>query len=262
LSAIGTGRNACIRLSNDTLSATFQLGKGHAQGDSPAPLLYNLAAQIVIFKLELNKDISRLQIPNMFEEVAVPVPQFYKGEGLGQTDINESFADDSSNLFAFELKSLGVLKSVLIDFRRLSGLNSNLEKSFIMRIGNLDGEIPNTILDLGFSFVDKIKLLGFTLQNYGDITASNFEAVGIKIDNLIRFWERFFLSLPGRIAIYKTLLIPQINYITTILTVSHPGKGGCADPVNEDAILEGAGGRRPGRNRERQFGSDTGDGRT
>jgi hypothetical protein len=45
-------------------------------------------------------------------------------------------------------------------------------------------------------------------------------------------------------------------------SVSHPGKGECADPVNEDAILEGAGGRRPGRNRERQFGSDTGDGRT
>jgi hypothetical protein len=32
--------------------------------------------------------------------------------------------------------------------------------------------------------------------------------------------------------------------------VSHPGKGGCADPVNEDAILERVGGRPPGRNRE------------
>ncbi len=45
-------------------------------------------------------------------------------------------------------------------------------------------------------------------------------------------------------------------------TVSHPGKGECADPVDEDAILEGAEGRRPGRNRERQFDSDTGDGKT
>jgi hypothetical protein len=218
LSAIGTGRNACIRICNDSLSASFQLGKGHAQGDSPSPLLYNLAAQIVIFKLEFNKDICRIQTPTVHEEVAVPVPPFYKGEGLGQTDINESFADDSSNLFVFELKSLGVLKEVLVKFRRLSGLSSNLEKSFIMRIGNLEGEIPNDILDLGFTFVDKIKLLGFTLQNYGDTTATNFEAVGIKIDNLIRFWERFFLSLPGRIAIYKTLLLPQINYIATILT--------------------------------------------
>jgi hypothetical protein len=29
------------------------------------------------------------------------------------------------------------------------------------------------------------------------------------------------------------------------LLVSHPGKGGCADPVNEDAILERVGGRPP-----------------
>jgi hypothetical protein len=45
-------------------------------------------------------------------------------------------------------------------------------------------------------------------------------------------------------------------------TVSHPGKGECADPVNEDAILERVGGRPPGRNRERQLASDTGDGKT
>jgi hypothetical protein len=44
--------------------------------------------------------------------------------------------------------------------------------------------------------------------------------------------------------------------------VSHPGKGGCADPVNEDAILEGVGGKPPGRGRKRQLATDTGDGKT
>jgi hypothetical protein len=52
------------------------------------------------------------------------------------------------------------------------------------------------------------------------------------------------------------------NQTLTISCVSHPGKGGCADPVNEDAILERVGGRPPGRNRERQLASDTGDGKT
>ncbi len=46
------------------------------------------------------------------------------------------------------------------------------------------------------------------------------------------------------------------------IPVSHPGKGGCADPVNEDAILERVGGRPPGQDRERQLASDTGDGKT
>jgi hypothetical protein len=45
------------------------------------------------------------------------------------------------------------------------------------------------------------------------------------------------------------------------LFVLHPGKGECADPVNEDAILERVGGRPPGRNKERQLASDTGDGK-
>ncbi len=52
----------------------------------------------------------------------------------------------------------------------------------------------------------------------------------------------------------------EIKYV--YLNVLHPGKGGCADPVNEDAILERVGGRPPGRNRERQLASDTGDGKT
>jgi hypothetical protein len=58
------------------------------------------------------------------------------------------------------------------------------------------------------------------------------------------------------------MYIQPISITIHILLVLHPGKGGCADPVNEDAILEKVGGRSPGRNRERQLASDTGDGKT
>jgi hypothetical protein len=46
----------------------------------------------------------------------------------------------------------------------------------------------------------------------------NFSNVIDKIENLIRFWERFKLTLPGRIAIIKTLLVPQLNYLGCVLT--------------------------------------------
>ncbi len=218
LGSIGTGRFAQIALGNDSLSIAFQLCKGHAQGDCPSPLLYNLAAQIQIFKLELNPNIDRIPRLENVPDAIVARPPFFKGEGFCQTDTNESFADDSSNLFLFNLNSLVTLKNVLSDFRILSGLSSNLEKSFIMRIGNVEGEVSPDISNLGFNFTNKIKLLGFTLQNYGDLTVSNYEQVQLRIDKQIRFWERFFLSLPGRITIYKTLLIPQINYIATVFT--------------------------------------------
>jgi hypothetical protein len=128
LGSIGTGRLAQIALGNDTLSVAFQLWKGHAQGDCPSPLLYNLAAQIQIFKLELNPNIDRIPYCENVPDVAIAQPPFFKDEGFGQTDTNESFADDSSNLFLFNLNSLITLKNVLTDFRVLSGLSSNLEK--------------------------------------------------------------------------------------------------------------------------------------
>ncbi len=57
----------------------------------------------------------------------------------------------------------------------------------------------------------------------------------------------------GRIMIWEN---------STYRTVSYPGKGECADPVYEDAILERVGGESPGRNKKRQLASDTGGSKT
>jgi hypothetical protein len=55
--------------------------------------------------------------------------------------------------------------------------------------------------------------------------------------------------------------VKLVSYISVI--VLYPGKGECADPVNEDAILEkeGGGGSQD-QNGERQLASDTGGGKT
>jgi hypothetical protein len=41
-----------------------------------------------------------------------------------------------------------------------------------------------------------------------------------------------------------------------VVSVPHPGKGVCADPVNRIAILEGGGPGPPGGNKERQLSPD------
>jgi hypothetical protein len=63
----------------------------------------------------------------------------------------------------------------------LSGLSWNIEKSFIIKIGDLSGEISNEIAELSFTFTDKFALLGFLLQNYGDKDAANFEKLKAKL---------------------------------------------------------------------------------
>jgi hypothetical protein len=130
LKSIGTGRFACIQLENDSITDNFELGKGHAQGDSPSPLLYNLAAQIQIFKIELNPNIPKI----MNEEIEVArnllPPQFYKHEGLGQTETNESFSDDSSNLTLFMVEALTELKKSSGQFQNTKWAKLQLREIF------------------------------------------------------------------------------------------------------------------------------------
>ena len=217
LKSIGTGRSACVSLENGNQTDFFSLEKGHAQGDSPSPLLYNFAAQILLFKIELDTKIKRIR-PN----IALPGPiigkEPYQNESNRETDKCDCFADDNTVSTLLNFESLNTLKNILEDFKRLSGLSTNYEKTIIMRIGDLSGEIEDDIKNLGFQIVDSFKLLGFYISNTDAHKRENFVAIKQKISSIIRFWDRFYLSLQGKITVYKTLLMPQQNYVGTILT--------------------------------------------
>jgi hypothetical protein len=123
LRAIGTERDACVQLADNSLSQPFELGKGHAQGDSPSPILYNLAAQIQIFRIEFDDRVEAIVPLNRDPIIELAPTLYYKEEGLGQTTKNESFADDSSNLVLLKLECLLALKNILHEFKILSGLS-------------------------------------------------------------------------------------------------------------------------------------------
>ena len=84
------------------------------------------------------------------------------------------------------------------EFRKLSGLSRNVEKTFVMRTGDLSGDIPAEILELGFRFVEKVKILGFKVSNSQEWDENNFGQVTSKIQKLTNFWSRFNLSLIGK----------------------------------------------------------------
>jgi hypothetical protein len=89
-----------------------------------------------------------------------------------------------------------------------------------MPIGNLHEPVPQEIIDLGFAVVTEQKTLGLTINN----TASNlnryFDTKIGKVRSLIGKWGSYNLSLTGRIAISKTMLVSQIGYIGCIITPS------------------------------------------
>jgi len=218
LKTIGTGRSAQIIFEHNALSDPFNLGRGHAQGDSPSPFLYNMATQICIWKIELDPLVKSVYSQLNYLHQPISRTEVFNNENCRQTDKNESFADDANNFVLLEYESLLALKNILESFSKISGLVCNVEKTWVLRVGNVAGPVDPRILGLGFTFVDSITILGFRISNRDTLIIDNFEPIIEKLLGIVRYWERFYLTLPGRIAIYKTLLMPQLNYIAAILT--------------------------------------------
>jgi exonuclease III len=215
LNLCGNNRTACIILDNNKYSRTFSLGCGRPQGDNTSPCTFNFCEQILIFKLELSQEIAR--IPRNPQLVVTPNDPFLF-ESNRETDANESLADDNTLLSLINRGSLLCVKSILNDFFQTSGLKCNYEKTMLMPMLDISGEERDMIEELGFKVVSELTLLGAKIFRNLEQLHENWTKVREKIINLISFWERFRLSLPGRIAIAKTYLISQINYLGCIFS--------------------------------------------
>jgi hypothetical protein len=115
-----------------------------------------------------------------------------------------SFPDNLTAAVKAEYETLKKIKESLIDFGFISGLCTNVEKTTIMRIGNRDSMLDPRIPDLGFAFVDEMKVLGFEIDSKVENLDRNFDNCITKMRKTVGNWSRFRLSLPGRIAIAKS----------------------------------------------------------
>jgi hypothetical protein len=225
-------RTACIAFEDGTVSQPFDLGRGEAQGNTPSPVLYNMGEQILLFKLELCPEVAsvfnhylipRQQlalefVPDPVLEVAEPDQEF-RNESNRETDNSDAFADDTSILTLFTFTALLALKTCLEEFGRFSGLKCNIEKTVLMQVG-LKNPITPEIAGLGFSFVDSIKILGMDIDANIENLDSNFNKIAVSIDKSISYWERYNLTLPGRINVAKSLLVSLLNYLGCFLMPS------------------------------------------
>ena len=255
LNLITTGRNACIILDDNSLSRQFALETGAPQGNAPSPLQYNFCEQIALLKIELDPRVAsvfnHMLVPRLPPQLlrhdgdpVVPDPAIgldpapapaqaiapdpvrrdphgiwnpFELESNRETDKVDSFADDKTATFLATREGLIAVQEILDNFAGFSGLRCNTEKSAIMYVGD-DGPPPPFLAEFNFKVVDKIKLLGISInrniENLGNCHTSTI----LNITRIINFWDRFYLSLPGRINIAKTLLLSQISYLGCIIS--------------------------------------------
>ena len=125
--------------------------------------------------------------------------------------------DDNTTLALLTTENLGELQRILDDFGNISSLRCNYDKTCILKVGQQPAANINTH---GFIFSDVITLLGMEVKRELSNQDEIFEKIHEKILGITRFWDLFKLSLPGRISIVKTLMLPQLNYLGSILSPS------------------------------------------
>jgi hypothetical protein len=217
MNTIGTGRTAAIMWENGSLSARFDLKSGRAQGDGPSPLQYNIAEQILLLKIELDPVIQPAFV-HAVEASRIPAPlDWFTFESNKSTGKTEALADDTTVIIKHCRTSLLSLKNTLFEFGELSGLKCNEEKTCILPVGGINA-LQFQLDDIPFQTVNSVKLLGLDIDSNLDCLANAHEKTCEKIAAILRFWSRFWLSLPGRINIVKTLCLSQINYLGCFIT--------------------------------------------
>jgi hypothetical protein len=237
LTTLGSGRNACISFDDGSISPPFDLERGRTQGNGPSPCEYNIGQQILLLKIELCPEIAsvynHLQVPRtVLGTYRVPHPSIneaiefennprFGAESNCATDKAEGFADDTSVATLFEHDSLLALKNVLVHFASFSGLRCNMEKTAILQIGRII-PVPDQVRDLGFTLCTETKVLGMNISADPALWMGNFENILINIRKKITFWDRFSLSLPGRICVIKSLLISPLSHLGSFFMPSKP----------------------------------------
>jgi hypothetical protein len=121
-------------------------------------------------------------------------------------------ADDNTTLTLMEEASLMKVKNILTTFSTFSGLECNFDKSCVMPTSVPTEDDIRIIEHTGFKLTNNLTLLGVNI-----CTDQIFEKIVSKIINQVSFWERFKLSIPGRITIAKTFLVSQLNYVGCFL---------------------------------------------
>ena len=124
------------------------------------------------------------------------------------------YADDTTPFIAPEENSLRECMQVLNEFHDISGLQINVEKNNVVKIGAWRDKGTTFCRDLDL-WTNKFTSLGiqFDVNNMLNITNLNIRSRIGDIKSLIRIWSPRFLTPIGKITIIESLLLSKITLV-------------------------------------------------
>lgn len=198
ISTLYTSSESCV-MNGGLSSGWFPFRRGIRQGCPISPFLFALAVEKLADAIRDSPDIGGLDLMETHTKIL-------------------QFADDSTLFLDSEISLVNAL-SLLEDFRKVSGLELNLQKTSGLTLGDisLNNEISSQI-----SWGRQLKILGivFDSEDYeGKNQKLNFDPAIAKMKRVCDSWELRNLSLKGKVVVLNTLVLPIISYQCTMLPV-------------------------------------------
>ena len=167
----------------------FKITRGLRQGDQLSAPCLDILAEVIGQKILQNKNILGIQI-------------------LGNKK-HAQYADDLWALLQANQSSLDEILNEFRQFERFSGLQTNYNKTQIMRIGSLRDSNAKFYVDKPIQWTDKLKILGFHINSDIEyMTKLNYDEILEKFKKTLNIWKARSLTLIGRIVVYNTLVVP------------------------------------------------------
>jgi exonuclease III len=190
------GAEVCT-MNNGNSSRFIQLGRGMRQGCPLSPTLFVICIEMMSIYIHNCQDIQGLNLYN-------------------EEHLISQFADDTSFFINQRVMNLEALFDKLRIFGDLSGLQVNVDKTEIFRLGNETGEqLPENYRHLEKK---QVKILGCKVdKNLEDTIKTNYSEAFEKMEKSLKFWSKKPLSLIGKINMLKCQIIPKMLYCMTIL---------------------------------------------
>ena len=196
-----TDISACAG-NNGNFSKYFKLSRSIRQGCPISALLFLLVVEMLANKIRSDPNIKGVEINNEIFKLAM-------------------MADDITLINKDQQSIISALK-IFSEFEKCSGLKLNLSKTEIIPIGNQRGKIIRLPSHLEKITVKNrpFKALGvwFSIDTQETLNLNLLERIKA-IATLINIWKGRRLSLKGKITILRTLILPQVQFLFSMIEI-------------------------------------------
>lgn len=180
---------------NDQKTQEFEIKRGVRQGCPLSPLLFISAIEILMLAINHNDKLIGIKS---------------KGKHLKA----KAFADDVAILLEDPLANIDSLQQELNQFGKIAGLKINKNKT-VMITKNLNNEEKRKLVEKsGFKIEKQIRYLGVILTNDNrQLFDNNYKIVWKEIKEKLTRWNNLNLSILGRIAVTKMMVLPKLMFL-------------------------------------------------